>query len=90
MPCRTPDLAERKPMQRSPAASSQEARNLHKHFPIVTGNRSHGFYAQGDGTIVALHTTQDTKPIKGSAGTASLSDTRHGMIAESAAAWLLI
>jgi hypothetical protein len=65
-----------KPMQRSPAASSQEARTLHKHSPIETGNRPHGFYARGDGTIVAFHATPDTKPIEGSAGTASRSDAR--------------
>jgi hypothetical protein len=37
-----------------------------------------------------VHATQDTKPIEGSAGEASLSGARTWMAGELAAAWLLI
>jgi hypothetical protein len=46
-------------------ASSQEARSLHKHFPIETGNRSHGFYARSDGTTVAFHATPGYETYQG-------------------------
>lgn len=46
-------------------ASSQEARTLHRHFPIETGDRSHGFYALGDGTTIAFHATPGYETYQG-------------------------
>jgi len=46
-------------------ASSQETRTLHKHFPIETGNRSHGFYALSDGSTVAFHATPGYETYRG-------------------------
>jgi hypothetical protein len=46
-------------------ASSQEARTLNKRFPIDTGNRSYGVYAQGDGTMVAFHATPGYETYQG-------------------------
>jgi hypothetical protein len=80
MPCRTPDLGKRKPMRRSPAPSSPRHTRAyipHKYFPIETGNRSHGFDAQGEGTPVGLHANPGYEPIERSAGTASSSDLKR-------------
>ena len=46
-------------------ASSEETRTLHRHFPIDTGRRSHGFYTQGDGTAVAFHATPGYETYRG-------------------------
>lgn len=46
-------------------ASSQEARTLHQHFPIETSDRSHGFYALGDGTTIAFHATPGYETYQG-------------------------
>lgn len=46
-------------------ASSEQARTLHKHFPIETGNRTHGYYTQSDGTTVAFHATPGYETYQG-------------------------
>ena len=46
-------------------ASSQEAKTLHKHFPIETGGRSQGFYTRTDGSTVAFHATPGYETYRG-------------------------
>jgi hypothetical protein len=46
-------------------ASSQETRTLHRHFPIDTGKRSHGFYVQSDGSAVTFHATPGYETYRG-------------------------